>query len=220
MSFTRKMFRILTCLFKKGGGGLFSILVQNCPKVTKKVLVFRKVARSCSLTKKLLKILKVAKKLPSRIWKGLFTGYVRLALSCHLARSFSLFAASWGSRDLGSRKCHVPRLQDVDKELLLLIRRKNRTRRKAKLKYSVNFGKDFVSLDDRLRKCLNLKSVHLTKLTCFLRDNPRSPQSRSLFSASLQTFCLSARAYLNTKKYGLFCSLVIKRLPKLIEFPG
>ena len=34
-----------------------------------------------------------------------------------------------------------------------------------------------------------------------------SPQSRSLFSASLQTFCLTARAYLNTQKYGLFCSL-------------
>jgi len=46
-------------------------LVQNSPKVTKKVLVSRKVARSCSLTEKLLKILKVAKKLPSRIWKGL-----------------------------------------------------------------------------------------------------------------------------------------------------
>ena len=74
MSFTRKMFkiltkRILTCLFKKKG--LFSILVQNSPKVTKKVLVFGKVVRSCSLTKKLLKILKVAKKLPSRIRKGL-----------------------------------------------------------------------------------------------------------------------------------------------------
>ena len=74
MSFTRKMFRILTkriltCLLKKRG--LFSILVQNSPKVTNKVLVFRKVARSCSLTKKLLRILKVAKKLPSRIWKGL-----------------------------------------------------------------------------------------------------------------------------------------------------
>ena len=51
--------------------GLFSILVQNSPKITKEVLVFRKVARSCSLTKKLLKILKVAKKLPSRIRKGL-----------------------------------------------------------------------------------------------------------------------------------------------------
>ena len=46
-------------------------MVQNSPKVTKKVLVFRKVARSCSLTKKLLKILKVAKKLPSRIGRGL-----------------------------------------------------------------------------------------------------------------------------------------------------
>ena len=73
-SFTRKMFRILTkriltCLFKKKrGGGVFSILVQNIPKVTKKG------ARSCSLTKKLLKILKVAKKLPSRIWKGLSVG--------------------------------------------------------------------------------------------------------------------------------------------------
>ena len=62
MTFTRKMFRsltkrILTCFFLKG---LFSVLVRNSPKVTKKVLVFRKVARSCSLTKKLLKILKVA----------------------------------------------------------------------------------------------------------------------------------------------------------------
>ena len=34
-----------------------------------------------------------------------------------------------------------------------------------------------------------------------------SPQSRSLFSASFQTFRLTARAYLNTQKYGLFCSL-------------
>ena len=34
-----------------------------------------------------------------------------------------------------------------------------------------------------------------------------SPQSRSLFSASFHTFCLTARAYLNTQKYGLFCSL-------------
>ena len=34
-----------------------------------------------------------------------------------------------------------------------------------------------------------------------------SPQSRSLFSASFQTSCLTARAYLNMQKYGLFCSL-------------
>ena len=74
MSSNGKMFRILTkriltCLFNKKRG-LFSILVQNrlnSPKVTKKVVVFQKVARSCSLTKKLLKILKVAEKLPSRI---------------------------------------------------------------------------------------------------------------------------------------------------------
>ena len=33
-----------------------------------------------------------------------------------------------------------------------------------------------------------------------------SPQSCSVFSASFQTFCLAARAYLNTQKYGLFCS--------------
>ena len=33
-----------------------------------------------------------------------------------------------------------------------------------------------------------------------------SPQSCSLFSASFQTFCWTARAYLNTQKYGLFCS--------------
>ena len=73
MSFTRKMFRILTKNFN-----LFILqkrVIQHFgskwPKVTKKVLVFRKVARSCSLTKKFFKILKVAKKLLSRIWKGL-----------------------------------------------------------------------------------------------------------------------------------------------------
>ena len=59
MSFKRKMFRILTkriltCLFFKKRGYL-----AFGPNVTKKVLVFRKVARSCSLTKKLLKTLKL-----------------------------------------------------------------------------------------------------------------------------------------------------------------
>ena len=39
-----------------------------------------------------------------------------------------------------------------------------------------------------------------------------SPQSRSLFSASFQTFCLTALAYLNTQKYGLFCSLIFQWL--------
>ena len=32
-----------------------------------------------------------------------------------------------------------------------------------------------------------------------------SPQSRSMFSTLFETFCLTARAYLNTQKYGLFC---------------
>ena len=52
-----------------GGGGRPSR--EGDPKVTKKVLVFQKGARSCPLTKKLLKILKVAEKLLSRIWIGL-----------------------------------------------------------------------------------------------------------------------------------------------------
>ena len=37
----------------------------------------------------------------------------------------------------------------------------------------------------------------------------REKKSSSLFSASFQTFCLTARAYLNTQKYGLFCSLLL-----------
>ena len=40
----------------------------------------------------------------------------------------------------------------------------------------------------------------------------KSLSSRSLFSVSLQTFCLTVRAYLNTQKYGLFCSLQVSRL--------
>ena len=40
-----------------------------------------------------------------------------------------------------------------------------------------------------------------------VREKKTSPQSRSLFSALFETFCLTARAYLNTQKYGLFCSL-------------
>ena len=36
---------------------------------------------------------------------------------------------------------------------------------------------------------------------------PHTPQSCSLFAASFETVWLTARAYLNTQKYGLFCSL-------------
>ena len=45
-----------------------------------------------------------------------------------------------------------------------------------------------------------------------------SPPSLALcFSASFQTYCLTASAYLNTQKYGLFCSLYRsgKRLPTI-----
>ena len=44
-----------------------------------------------------------------------------------------------------------------------------------------------------------------------------SLQSRSLFSASFQTFCLTGRAYLNTQKYGLFRSLGLQ-LVRIISF--
>ena len=47
-----------------------------------------------------------------------------------------------------------------------------------------------------------------------------SPQSRSPFSASPQTFCLTVRANLNKQKYGLFCSLepLKGHLPFLLGF--
>ena len=35
----------------------------------------------------------------------------------------------------------------------------------------------------------------------------RARGARASLSASFQTFCLTARAYLNKQKYGLFCSL-------------
>ena len=35
----------------------------------------------------------------------------------------------------------------------------------------------------------------------------RANRASLTFSASFHTFCLTARAYLNTQKYGLFCSL-------------
>ena len=56
----------------------------------------------------------------------------------------------------------------------------------------------------------NLVHKHTPFTVGFVRrekKNSVSPQSRSLFSSSFQTFCLTARAYLNTKEYGLFCSL-------------
>ena len=45
----------------------------------------------------------------------------------------------------------------------------------------------------------------------------RARASHALFSASFQTFCLTARAYLNTQKYGLFYSL---QFIDLVSFLG
>ena len=51
------------------------------------------------------------------------------------------------------------------------------------------------------------KSVKRGVRVLHARNISVSPQSHSLFSASFQTFCLTARAYFDTQKYGLFCSL-------------
>ena len=65
-------------------------------------------------------------------------------------------------------------------------------------KQSVLFSKsDICSL--RISHARSVRASHARISSVF-------PQSRSPFSASLQTFCLTARAYLNTQKYGLFWS--------------
>ena len=50
------------------------------------------------------------------------------------------------------------------------------------------------------------KSLTRAKHASLTRPTGLSPVS--LFSASFQTFCLTARAYLNKQKYRLFCSLL------------
>ena len=48
-----------------------------------------------------------------------------------------------------------------------------------------------------------------------------SPQSCSPFLTSLQTFCLTSRAYLNTQKYGMFGSLIeLRRWESLTPMVG
>ena len=54
------------------GATNFFLLKKKIKKIKKNSFT-RKMFKSCSLTKQLLKILKVAKKLLSRIWKGLVT---------------------------------------------------------------------------------------------------------------------------------------------------
>ena len=62
----------------------------------------------------------------------------------------------------------------IDKEVLLLIRKKNRTRRKAKLKDSVNLWERFPELRRQVKKMVKFKKrSHLAKPSSSLRDNPR-----------------------------------------------
>ena len=72
----------------------------------------------------------------------------------------------------------------------------------------------FVLALKELLKKIGSKSFALDCKTVgfFLKINKEI--GNSLFSASFQTFCLTARAYLNTQKYGLFCSLVSHK-PKI-----
>ena len=59
----------------------------------------------------------------------------------------------------------------------------------------------------RVLRARSARASHVRR-ACEAREIKNvSPQFCSLFSASFQTFCLTARAYLNTQKYGLFCSL-------------
>ena len=50
--------------------------------------------------------------------------------------------------------------------------------------------------------CVNLTLAKCTSCVAV------SPQSHAPFSASFQTFCLTPHWYLNTQKYGLYCSLL------------
>ena len=56
----------------------------------------------------------------------------------------------------------------------------------------------FLKISKEIRKAWRARALHARSV---------SPQSCSLFSASFQTFCLTARVYFNTQKYGMFCSL-------------
>ena len=61
----------------------------------------------------------------------------------------------------------------IDKEVLLLIRKKNRTRRKAKLNDSVILWERFRELRRQVKKIVKFKKrSYLPKLSCSLKDNP------------------------------------------------
>ena len=61
----------------------------------------------------------------------------------------------------------------IDKEVLLLIKKKNRTRRKAKLKDSVNLWERFRELRRQVKKMVKFKKRGHLMLSSSLRDNSR-----------------------------------------------
>ena len=74
------------------------------------------------------------------------------------------------------------------------------------------------SVKKSVKRGVRVLSAKLTSLTRPSGAWPVRRLSRSLFSASFQTFRLTASAYLNTQKYGLFCSLL--QIRSLRPFPS
>ena len=78
----------------------------------------------------------------------------------------------------------------------------------TRLQNSRFFSKISKEIGKAWRKSLaRLEREPHTRVRREKKNLPVFPLSRSLFSALFQTFWLIARAYLNTQKYGLFCSL-------------
>ena len=62
-----------------------------------------------------------------------------------------------------------------------------------------------------MRSAMKLLKLYTAKQSVFFSKSVKKLAKRGVrvlraFSASFQTFCLTARAYLNAQKYGLFCS--------------
>ena len=71
----------------------------------------------------------------------------------------------------------------------------------------VFFSKSVKKSVKRAVRVLRARSARASQARRACEAREKKPRSRSLFSASFQTFCLTTRAYLNTQKYGLFRSL-------------
>ena len=149
------------------------------------MLVFRKVARSCSLTKKLLKILKVAKKLPSRICKGLIP--VIVAVPVILLFSWQEFVESLASREF------------EEKQLLQMIAWVN-----GDVVYeSTKSPNNFFGPKTHVEKVMDcFSSWTITDNFC----NLNVAKCRSnIFKISTQSVTLAVRANANVNCYYIIC---------------